>query len=64
MAATARLRDAMAVLLDEMQRAYVDGTPAGAWWVPARLGGGAPAHDEVLRDHEQRTTRWRGQHDA
>jgi hypothetical protein len=31
------------VLLDEVQRAYPDGTPAGARWVPARLGGGAPA---------------------
>jgi 1-acyl-sn-glycerol-3-phosphate acyltransferase len=53
-AATARLQEAMRVLLDEVQRAYPDGTPAGARWVPARLGGGAPAHDEVVRAHEER----------
>ncbi|MCC5947491.1 MAG: 1-acyl-sn-glycerol-3-phosphate acyltransferase [Nitriliruptoraceae bacterium] len=39
---TAQLREAMRHLLDEVQRDYPDGTPAGAWWVPARLGGGAP----------------------
>ena len=38
---TALLRDAMATLLDEVQAAY--GThPAGAAWVPERLGGSAP----------------------
>lgn len=56
--ATERLRLAMTGLLDDLQREYVDGTPAGAWWVPARLGGSAPGHDEVLREHQQR---WRGQ---
>jgi 1-acyl-sn-glycerol-3-phosphate acyltransferase len=56
--ATERLRTAMAELLDEIQRGYADGTPAGAWWVPARLGGSAPTHDEVLQAHERR---WRGQ---
>jgi 1-acyl-sn-glycerol-3-phosphate acyltransferase len=52
--ATARLQEAMTVLLDEVQRAYPGGTPAGARWVPARLGGGAQAHDEVVRAHEER----------
>lgn len=51
---TARLQETMARMLDEVQRSYPDGTPAGAWWVPARLGGGAPPHDEVLRAHEDR----------
>lgn len=41
-AVTRRLRTTMARMLDEVQRTYPDGTPDGAWWVPARLGGGAP----------------------
>lgn len=41
-AVTARLRADMTALLDEIQRDYPGGTPVGAWWVPARLGGGAP----------------------
>lgn len=53
-AATRRLQEAMTAMLDEVQRDYSGGTPAGAWWVPARLGGGAPSHDEVQRAHEQR----------
>ena len=56
--ATERLRTAMADLLDTVQREYVDGTPAGAWWVPERLGGTAPSHAEVLREHEERARRW------
>jgi 1-acyl-sn-glycerol-3-phosphate acyltransferase len=44
-AVTAEVRAVMARRLDEVQRAYPDGTPAGAWWVPARLGGGAPPPD-------------------
>ncbi|GGI06218.1 lysophospholipid acyltransferase family protein [Egicoccus halophilus] len=59
-AATARLAAAMDALLDEVVREYVDGTPAGAWWVPARHGGGAPDHAEVVRDHTSRTRRWDG----
>lgn len=55
--ATARLEQRMAELVDEVQRDYPDGTPAGAWWVPARLGGGAPSHAEVLRAHEARFRR-------
>jgi 1-acyl-sn-glycerol-3-phosphate acyltransferase len=57
-AATGRLREAMATMLDDVQRGYEDGTPEGAWWVPARLGGGAPPHDEVIRDHESRSRDW------
>jgi 1-acyl-sn-glycerol-3-phosphate acyltransferase len=39
---TAHLHEVMERMLDEVQREYPDGAPAGAWWVPARLGGGAP----------------------
>lgn len=56
--ATARVADALAQLLDEVQRTYPDGTPAGAWWVPARLGGGAPPHAEVLAEHTDRDRHW------
>lgn len=48
-------------LLDEVQSSYPDGSPAGAWWVPARLGGGAPSA-EVARTHlDELTRRWRQQ---
>jgi 1-acyl-sn-glycerol-3-phosphate acyltransferase len=56
-AATQRLQERMTEMLDEVQRSYPGGTPAGAWWVPARLGGGAPSHAEVLRGHEERFRR-------
>ncbi|MEX2328430.1 MAG: lysophospholipid acyltransferase family protein [Nitriliruptoraceae bacterium] len=56
-AATARLRATMAALLDVAIRAYPDGTPPGAPWLPARYGGGAPTHDEVLEHHRRRTRR-------
>jgi 1-acyl-sn-glycerol-3-phosphate acyltransferase len=56
--ATAQLQARMERLLDEVQRSYPDGAPAEAWWVPARLGGAAPPHDQVLREHLQRTSRW------
>ncbi len=49
---TEELRRRMAVLLDEVRRDYPDGAPVGAWWVPARLGGGAASPedtDEFLR---------------
>ncbi len=39
---TRQLEAQMRRLLDEAQRDYPDGAPRGAWWVPARLGGGAP----------------------
>jgi 1-acyl-sn-glycerol-3-phosphate acyltransferase len=43
---TAELRRRVQRLLDEVQTSYPDGAPAGAWWVPARLGGGAPTPAE------------------
>ena len=42
LAATGRLQRTTTELLHLLQRSYPDGAPAGAWWVPARLGGGAP----------------------
>lgn len=59
-AVTAELRDRMGILLDDAVRTYADGTPAGAWWVPARHGGGAPAHDEVEQRVQQRWRRGDG----
>lgn len=41
-AVTAELETITQRLLHRLQRRYPDGAPAGAWWVPARLGGGAP----------------------
>ena len=34
-------------LLDATVARYPD-KPAGAWWIPQRLGGGAPTLDEAL----------------
>lgn len=58
LAATKRLSDIMTAELHDVQERYPHGAPAGARWVPARLGGGAPAHAQVLAEHEQRTGRW------
>lgn len=43
---TAELRRRVQALLDEVHEDYPDGAPPGAWWVPARLGGGAPSPAE------------------
>ncbi len=40
---TRELRRRTEAMLHAVQDAYADGAPSGAWWVPARLGGGAPA---------------------
>ena len=56
---TERLRIAVQAGLDEVQATYPDGLPAGAAWVPARLGGGARPHAEVLAAHEARVRAWR-----
>jgi 1-acyl-sn-glycerol-3-phosphate acyltransferase len=53
------LRGRVQGLLDDAQRSYPDGTPAGAWWVPARLGGGAPTGDEADGFLRQLHQRWR-----
>jgi len=41
------LRQTMQAVLDQVITSYSDGTPAGAWWVPARFGGGAPTPTEA-----------------
>jgi 1-acyl-sn-glycerol-3-phosphate acyltransferase len=51
--ATAHLRSTMAGMLDETIRAYPE-QPAGAWWLPASYGGGAPTPAEAERlDREE-----------
>jgi 1-acyl-sn-glycerol-3-phosphate acyltransferase len=57
-ALTQRLRDRIASELADVQRQYPDGLPAGAHWVPARLGGSAPRHEDVLRAHQRRLVDW------
>ncbi len=57
-ALTDELRRRMANLLDEAIRAYPDGTPAGAWWVPARLGGGAPPREVAERHLRRQLDGW------
>lgn len=44
---TMALRDRLITLLDETVARYPD-KPPGAWWVPARLGGGAPTLDQAV----------------
>lgn len=45
--ATSRVREVISGMLEDVQRRYRDGLPAGARWVPARLGGGAPTVEEA-----------------
>lgn len=49
--ATAELRARMQGLYDQTLEAYEPKPEPGAWWWPARLGGGAPTLDE-MRAHE------------
>jgi 1-acyl-sn-glycerol-3-phosphate acyltransferase len=58
-AVTAELQRRSAALLAALQTRYPDGTPAGAWWVPARLGGSAPTIAEGEAHLERMTERWR-----
>lgn len=46
----ARLRASMTAILHEVQESYPH--PAGAYWVPRRLGGGAPSPPEAQRRDE------------
>jgi len=61
--ATARIRSLMGAMLEDVQRRYRDGMPAGARWVPARFGGSAPTVEEAeerlrrLRSSWGRSTR-------
>jgi 1-acyl-sn-glycerol-3-phosphate acyltransferase len=60
---TSRIRARMAEMLEDVQRRYRDGLPAGARWVPARLGGSAPTVEQAeellsrLRSSWGRSTR-------
>lgn len=44
---TKRLRETIGDLLDDAVTTYDGGMPAGAWWLQARHGGGAPTPEEV-----------------
>lgn len=55
---TAEVRRRTTLLLAEAQDAYPDGSPAGAWWVPARLGGGAPSIEEAEHTLAALRARW------
>ena len=61
---TAELRRRVEALLDEAQRSYPDGAPAGAWWVPARLGGGAPSPEQADALLRALADRWRAKRPA
>lgn len=45
--------------LDDAIDSYADGSPAGEWWVPARLGGGAPDHEMVSTEWQATQAAWR-----
>ncbi|MEZ5119515.1 MAG: lysophospholipid acyltransferase family protein [Candidatus Nanopelagicales bacterium] len=56
--ATAHLRSVMQGLWDQTLEAYEPKPEAGAWWWPARLGGGAPTLDEMrLREAQEKSRR-------
>jgi 1-acyl-sn-glycerol-3-phosphate acyltransferase len=58
---TRRLEAIMTAALTEVQDAYPDrAVPDDDWWVPARLGGSAPAHATVLAEHQRRFEARRG----
>ena len=55
---TAELRERMEVLLDDTLERYPQKPEPGAWWWPARLGGGAPTLAEAQqRDRERAAQR-------
>jgi 1-acyl-sn-glycerol-3-phosphate acyltransferase len=50
LADTVQLRTVMSTMLDEVIAEYpADEQPPGAWWVPARHGGGAPTLEEAAQ---------------
>ncbi|MEO6472652.1 MAG: 1-acyl-sn-glycerol-3-phosphate acyltransferase, partial [Aeromicrobium sp.] len=51
-AETARLRAAMAALLDQAINEYPI-SPKGKWWAPARLGGTAPTPEQAKKLDEE-----------
>lgn len=46
--AVSRLKACVVELYETAMRSYPGGLPAGAWWVPARLGGSALTHADAL----------------
>ncbi len=56
--ATEHLRTTMAGMLDETIKAYSE-QPAGAWWLPASYGGGAPTPEEAERLDQEELARRR-----
>jgi 1-acyl-sn-glycerol-3-phosphate acyltransferase len=55
---TERLRTEVAALCDLLVAEYPDGTPAGAWWVPARFDGGAPTPADAAAYLERLRAGW------
>lgn len=55
----AQLGTRIQALLEQAQDTYPDGSPAGAWWVPAARGGGAPTREQAEAHHESLLERWR-----
>lgn len=50
-----RLQQVMATELEDVQRSYpVEPSPGDDWWLPARLGGSAPDHEQVVAAHQAR----------
>lgn len=58
-AITDRLETVMQDLFDRAVTSYPDGTPPGAWWVPARFGGGAPTPGDAQAYLDTVRRRWR-----
>lgn len=61
-AASERIRAATQALLHRVQEDYPDrpSSPEDSWWLPARLGGTAPAHAGVEAAHRDRMQRRQG----
>jgi 1-acyl-sn-glycerol-3-phosphate acyltransferase len=59
---TAELRTRIGAMLHHVQETYPDGAPAGAPWVPARLGGGAPTVEEAEVKLAALRAQWRAAH--
>jgi 1-acyl-sn-glycerol-3-phosphate acyltransferase len=56
---TAKVRDAMTVMLHEIQESYAESPgPDDSWWLPVRLGGSAPTPEEAEQlDRDERRAR-------
>lgn len=59
--ATALLRGRLQVLLDETIQRYEPKPEPGAWWWPARVGGGAPTLEAMRQFEEQERQRREGE---